>query len=57
MTIDLTFTCEDASKVTGVDATALTAFAGFSEIDAVILTETDQTAATLTKAKTVIEFP
>lgn len=57
MTIDLTFTCGDASKVTGVDATALNAFDGFSEIDAVILTEADQAATTLTKTNTVIEFP
>ena len=57
MTIDLSFNCDDASEVTGIDATALTAFAGFSEIDAVILTETDQAAATLTKTSTVISFP
>lgn len=57
MVIDLTFSCDDASVITGVKVLAFDAFSGFEEIDAVALTDSGQSAVSLSPANPVIQFP
>lgn len=56
LTVDLVYSCASIGTVTAIDVIAFGAFAGFEEVDAVILTETGQTAATLTTSNTRLDL-
>ena len=56
LTIDLVYSCASVESLTGLEVTAFGTFAGFEEVDAVILTETGQTGATLTKSDTRLDL-
>ncbi|MEO0608428.1 MAG: DUF2796 domain-containing protein, partial [Pseudomonadota bacterium] len=55
--VDLAYTCAAIDTLTGIEVTGFASFAGFEEVDAVVLTETGQTADTLTSSKTVLDLP
>lgn len=55
--VDLVYTCAAIDQLTSLDVTGFTSFAGFEEVDAVVLTETGQTATTLTRSSTVLDLP
>jgi len=57
MIIDLSYICLPGTMATAVEITAFRNFEGFEEIDAVILTESGQTAAALTAADTRLDLP
>ena len=55
--VDMVYSCADISAVQAVDVTAFETFSGFEEVNAVILTETDQTASTLTASAARLDLP
>ncbi len=57
MMVDLVYACAAIEDLSAVDVTAFGAFAGFEEVNAVILTETGQTASTLTASNTRLDLP
>ena len=57
LTVDLTYTCAAIDTLTGVDVIGFQTFAGFEEVNAVLLTDTGQTAETLTASDTVLDLP
>ncbi len=48
MAIDLLYACPDVKAVTAIDVTVFSAFSGFEDIDAVVLTDAGQSASELT---------
>lgn len=48
LTVDMVYSCGDIGALQAIDITAFGAFSGFEQVNAVILTETGQTASTLT---------
>lgn len=56
LTIDLVYSCASVESLTGLEVTAFGTFAGFEEVDAVILTETGQTGVTLTKSDSRLDL-
>lgn len=56
LTVDLVYSCAAIDELTAIDVTAFSAFAGFEEVNAVILTETGQTASTLTASDTRLDL-
>jgi len=56
LTVDLVYSCAAIDGLSAIDVTAFSAFAGFEEVNAVILTETGQTASTLTASDTRLDL-
>lgn len=54
--IDLVYTCAAIDAVEAVSVTGFESFSGFEEVNAVVLTDAGQTAATLTKAETRLDL-
>lgn len=57
LALDFVYTCAAIEDLTAIEVTAFSKFSGFEEVDAVILTETGQTAETLTGSNTVLDLP
>ena len=57
LTVDLIYTCSAMESLSGIDVVGFQTFAGFEEVNAVLLTETGQTAETLTASDTVLDLP
>lgn len=56
MMLDFVYTCSAIEDLTAIEVTAFSKFSGFEEVDAVLLTETGQTAKTLTRSDTVLDL-
>ena len=56
MVIDLTYDCAAADAIEALDVTGFASFSGFEEVNAVFLTDTDQTAETLTESDTRLDL-
>lgn len=56
LTIDLAYTCASIDTLEAVNVTGFASFAGFEEVNAVVLTETGQTAKTLTASETRLDL-
>ena len=56
MVIDLTYDCAAPDSLEAIDVTGFQNFAGFEEVNAVFLTETGQTAETLTESDTRLDL-
>lgn len=56
LTVDLVYSCAAIDGLSAINVTAFSAFAGFEELNAVILTETGQTASTLTTSNTRLDL-
>ena len=56
LTIDLAYTCASIDTLEAVNVTGFASFAGFEEVDAVVLSETGQTAKTLTASETRLDL-
>lgn len=54
--LDLAFTCASVDGLEAVNVTGFTNFAGFEEVNAVVLTETGQAAKTLTASETRLDL-
>lgn len=54
--IDLTYECGDVGALEAIEVTGFTTFAGFEEVNAVYLTESGQTAETLTASDTRLDL-
>lgn len=54
--IDLTYTCAAPDAIEAIEVTGFQIFAGFEEVNAVFLTDTDQTAETLTESDTRLDI-
>lgn len=54
--IDLVYTCAAIDALEAVTVTGFESFSGFEEVNAVVLTDAGQTAATLTKAETRLDL-
>ncbi|MEO1552726.1 MAG: DUF2796 domain-containing protein [Pseudomonadota bacterium] len=54
--IDLAYTCASVEAVEAVNVTAFARFEGFEEVNAVVLTDTGQTATTLTESVTRLDL-
>ena len=57
LTVDMVYTCADIGALEAIDVTAFGTFSGFEEVNAVVLTETDQTASTLTASAPRLDLP
>ena len=57
MLVELVFTCDDASKVTGLQTGLFAAYSGFEHIDAVALSDAGQNAVELTRSATLLTLP
>jgi uncharacterized protein DUF2796 len=55
--IDLSYTCAAPAELTTLTVTAFEQFSGFEEVNAVILTDTRQTAKTLTSSDNRLDLP
>ncbi|NQY14491.1 MAG: DUF2796 domain-containing protein [Henriciella sp.] len=55
--VDMVYSCADVSALQAIDVTAFGTFSGFEEVNAVILTETGQTASTLTASAARLDLP
>lgn len=56
LTVDLVYSCAAIDGLNAINVTAFSAFEGFEEVNAVILTETGQTASTLTASNTRLDL-
>lgn len=56
LTVDLVYSCAAIDGLSAINVTAFSAFEGFEEVNAVILTETGQTASTLTASNTRLDL-
>jgi len=56
LTVDLVYSCAAIDDLSAIDVTAFAAFDGFEEVNAVVLTETGQTASTLTRSETRLDL-
>jgi hypothetical protein len=56
LTVDLVYSCAAIDGLSAINVTAFSAFEGFEEVNAVILTETGQTASTLTVSNTRLDL-
>ena len=54
--VDLVFSCASVEDLSAINVTAFGAFSGFEEVNAVILTETGQTASNLTASNTRLDL-
>ncbi len=54
--IDLVYACADTGSIEAIEVTGFASFAGFEEVNAVYLTDTGQTAETLTKSDTRLDL-
>lgn len=54
--IDLTYTCAAPGAIEAIEVRGFQIFAGFEEVNAVFLTDTDQTAETLTESDTRLDI-
>ncbi len=54
--VDVTYTCAAIGSLEAIDVNAFEQFSGFEEVNAVILNETDQSAATLTGSSARIDL-
>ena len=55
--VDLVYSCADISALEAIDVIAFETFTGFEEVNAVILTDTGQTASTLTASAGRLDLP
>ena len=55
--VDLVYSCTAVETLSAINVSAFGAFAGFEEVNAIILTETGQTASTLTASNTRLDLP
>jgi hypothetical protein len=55
--VDMVYSCADISALQAIDVAAFGAFSGFEEVNAVILTDTGQTASTLTASAARLDLP
>ncbi|MEM6652971.1 MAG: DUF2796 domain-containing protein [Pseudomonadota bacterium] len=56
MAIDLTYTCAEIDTLEAIDVVAFSNFPGFEEVDAVVLTDSDQMAETLTASQSRLDL-
>lgn len=56
LTVDLTYVCGTPSGLQGIEVTGFQTFAGFEQVNAIFLTDTDQIAETLTDADTRLDI-
>ena len=54
--VDLTYTCATPDTISAIDVTGFQTFAGFEEVSAVYLTDSGQTAETLTTSDTRLDI-
>lgn len=54
--IDLTYTCGEPDAIEAIDVTGFQSFDGFEEVNAVFLTDSGQTAETLTESDTRLDI-
>lgn len=56
LTVDLTYTCGAGDAIEAIEVTGFQTFAGFEQVNAVFLTESSQTAETLTESNTRLDI-
>nr|WP_070960732.1 DUF2796 domain-containing protein [Hyphomonas sp. Mor2] len=56
LVVDLTYTCTSPDAIDAIEVTGFQTFAGFEEVNAVFLTDADQTAETLTESDTRLDL-
>ena len=56
LTIDLTYTCASAANIEAINVTGFQTYQGFETVNAVYMTESEQTAETLTESDTRLDL-